>query len=90
MPRVRDIARREHARHRALERLVDQDAVVHLEAGAAGERDARHHADADDDEIALDHPAGGGTHPRHGAVALERLDALAECELDAVVAWTSR
>ena len=46
---------------------------------------ARRDADADDDEVALEHPAAGGAHARHRAVALERLDSLAEQQLDPVL-----
>ena len=67
--------------------VVDDDAVVELEARPVEKSGLRLHADADDDAEGLDLLAGGG----HGAgqraaVRAELLDLLPEQQLDAVLA----
>jgi hypothetical protein len=57
---VGNVAGGEHAGHARLELLVDEDAVVQVEAGVRGELDPRLHANADDDEVAIDRAAVAG------------------------------
>ena len=66
--------------------LVADHAVVERQAGALQPAGARRHADADHDDVGVDHRAVGQAHPLHPVAALERLDADAEADVDAVVA----
>jgi hypothetical protein len=65
--------------------LVDEDAVVHVEAGFGRKLDARLHPDADDREVALDHASVAGADTFDSLIALERLDSGSHQHLDAVV-----
>jgi hypothetical protein len=65
MPRIRDIAGREHIRCGCLKLLVDDDPVVDLDPGVAGEVDAGRDANPDDDEVAVDRLAAVRPYTRH-------------------------
>ena len=52
-----DVARGPDARRARPHQGVDDDAVVDAQAGRLGERDARPHADAHDDEVGREHLA---------------------------------
>ena len=82
---VRDVAGGEHVRRARPQQLVDEDAVVDGEAGLLGEARARLHADADDDEVAVERLPVGGAHALDRARALEGLDAGPEQHPHAVV-----
>ena len=60
---------------------VDDDAAIEREAGLLGERQARPHADADDDEIGLERAAA----LQRDALAVDRRDGVLEMEDDAVL-----
>src|SRR5205823_4695810 len=85
IPRVRDVAGGEHVRNRGPKLLVDENAVIDLEAGVAGQVGARRDADPHDGEVAVDRAGAGRAHARDHAVAFERLHALAEQQLDAAL-----
>lgn len=78
MIRVGDVAGCEHAGRVGPEELVDADPVAGREARLSGELGPRLHADADDDEVALDRP------PVNRADALDRRVALHRCS-----AWST-
>ena len=68
-----------------LEVLVDLDAVADADSRRLGEFHPGDGADADDDEVSLDDPPVGRTHPLGGVVADDRFDAGAQVQVDAVV-----
>ena len=63
---VGDVAGGEHAGRGGPQVLVDQDPVVDLQAGVGSEPSPRLHADADDDEVALDDTTVAGAHALDG------------------------
>lgn len=85
MPGVHDVVRGEDRGVAGALMLVDEDAAAQLESGRRGELRPRHHADADDDDVAVDPLAAGRAHPLDGPVPLDRRQARAEAQVDAVV-----
>ena len=83
---VGDVAGGEHAGRGGPEVLVDQDPVVDHQARVGSEPSPRLHADADDDEVALDDATVAGAHALDGPVALEGLDVCLHQHRDAVLA----
>src|SRR3977135_2318085 len=85
MPCVRDVAGGEHVPGRGLKSLVDENAVVDLEAGVAGQLGAGRDTDSDDDGGPGECGPARGAHARDRAVAFERLRTVAEQQLDTVL-----
>ena len=67
--------------HAGFEKSVDDDAAIERETGLFGQRQARPHADADDEEIRLQH----GAAPERRALAVDGDDGVAEMKDHAVV-----
>ncbi len=82
---VGDVARGEHSRRAGLQVRVGEDAVLDGDARLGGERSARLHADADDDEVAVHRAPVARADALDGRAALEALHAGAEQHLNAVV-----
>lgn len=82
--RVGDVAGGKDTCSAGLQVLVDEDPVVDGDTRPCGKFDARCRSDPHDD-VAVEHPAIGRSHPLDGRRALECLNAGAHQHLDAVV-----
>ena len=80
-----DVAGGEHAGRAGAQVLVDEDPVADGEAGPGGESRARLHADADDDEVALEVAPVARADALDGAVPLEGLHPGPHEHADAVI-----
>ena len=77
-----DVARGPDVLDAGLEALVDDDAVVELEAAVLQPARDRCDADADDRELGLDHPSARSLDRIERRAPAERLHLVAEHELD--------
>jgi hypothetical protein len=68
-----------------VQRVVDGNSVVDIDPGVARQSVARRDADRDDGEVAIDRAPADGAYALQHAAALERIHALAEQQLDAVL-----
>lgn len=85
VPRRSGVTGREDARHSGLEELVDGDPTVEVEPGPCRELHAWFDADTHHDEVGVDGGAVGGLDAGDAVPTDERVDGLAEVEIDAVL-----
>ena len=78
---ARDIAGRVHARRAGLQISIDENPAVDFQSGLLGERQARPHTDADDNQICLERGTAFQRR-RRPSIAVDR---LAQMEDDAVL-----
>ena len=78
---ARDVAGRIDSGNAGFEKLIHRHAAIDRKAGLFGQRQARPHADADDDEIGLQHAAA----LQRRALAVDRGHGVAEMKDDAVL-----
>ena len=85
MHRVGDVSGCEHVGVRAREVLVDEDAVVCLQARGRGQRDVRGDPDADDHQVRLDGATVLEAYDGPPARRLDRGDLYAGAQVHAVL-----